>query len=294
MNDCRSAKVALVTGASRGVGQGIAVALGSMGMTVYLTGRTWQGAGKDQVRGQILSGDLQESAARVDEAGGKGIAVQCDHADDMQVSALFERITAEHGRLDLLVNNATCLPAELIEAGPFWQKPLSMVAMLDVGLRSAYVASHMAMPLLLKSSQGLIVFISSYGANCYMHGPAYGAQKAGNDKLAADMAVDLEATPVSSVSLWLGLQKTERSALAGADESGNYAAFLEQAETPEFTGRVIHSLLTDPALKQLSGQTLIVAEQAVAYGIEDEGGRRPASLRNQLGGPVAQHPARVG
>ncbi|MCL5041307.1 MAG: SDR family NAD(P)-dependent oxidoreductase [Gammaproteobacteria bacterium] len=293
MNDIEQGGVAVVTGASRGVGAGIAAALGSQGMTVYLTGRTWQGKSSDRVRGQALSGDLQQAATAVDAAGGRGIPVQCNHEDDLQVAALFERIHAEQGRLDLLVNNATCLPAELIEPGPFWEKPLSMVRMLDVGLRSAYVASHMAMPLLLRSTQGLITFISSYGANCYMHGPAYGAQKAGNDKLAADMAVDLEGTTVSAVSLWLGLQKTERSALAGADEGGNYAAFLEQAESPEFTGQLIYRLWADRQLKQLSGQTLIVAEKAREYGLED-GGRRPASLRHQLGGPVAQNPARVG
>lgn len=294
MQNNDSPRVALVTGASRGVGLGIARALGARGMTVYLSGRTWEGAGSDVVNGQPLSGNLQQAAAEVEAAGGQAIPVLCDHADDTQAAVLFERIEREQGRLDLLVNNATFLPAQLIEPGAFWQKPLAMAGMLDVGLRSAYVASHLAMPLLLRSRQGLIVFISSYGANCYMHGPAYGAQKAGCDKMAADMGVDLEATPVSAVSLWLGLQKTERSALAGASSGVDYAAFLERAETPEFTGNLIYTLLHDAELKRLSGQTLIVAEQAMTYGLQDLDGRQPASLRYQLGGPVAVNPARVG
>ena len=286
--------IAVVTGASRGVGRGIALALGSAGMTVYLTGRTLSGQGQEQVNGQVLGGNLEETAQLINAAGGRGIPVGCDHADDAQVARLFERVEAEQGRLDLLVNNATFLHPQLVAPGPFWEKAPDMARMLDVGLRSAYVASYYAMPLLLKAPRGLITFISSYGANCYMHGPAYGAQKAGCDKLAADMAVDLEGTGVAAVSLWLGLQHTERSSLVGAASGVDYSAFLAQAETPEFNGRVIHALLNDPALPQLSGQTLITAEQAVRYGIVDSQQRQPASLRQQLGGPVPVHPARVG
>ncbi|SDR78059.1 NAD(P)-dependent dehydrogenase, short-chain alcohol dehydrogenase family [Halopseudomonas litoralis] len=288
------ADIAVVTGASRGVGRGIAVALGRAGMTVYVTGRTLSGQGQEQVNGQVLGGNLEETAALVTAAGGCGIPVRCDHADDAQVVRLFERVEAEQGRLDLLVNNATFLHYQLVSPGPFWEKDLGMVDMLDVGLRSAYVASYYAVPLLLKSPRGLITFISSYGANCYMHGPAYGAQKAGCDKLAADMAVDLEGTQVAALSLWLGLQHTERSALVGAGSGVDYSAFLAQAETPEFNGGVIHALLNDPTLAQLSGQTLITAEQAARYGIVDTEQRRPASMRQQLGGPVPVHPARIG
>lgn len=286
--------IAVVTGASRGVGRGIALALGSAGMTVYLTGRTLRGQGQEQVNGQVLGGSLEETAQLVSAAGGCGIPVGCDHAEDAQVARLFERVETEQGRLDLLVNNATFLHPQLVLPGPFWEKSVDMADMLGVGLRSAYVASHYAVPLLLKSSRGLIAFISSYGANCYMHGPAYGAQKAGCDKLAADMAVDLEGTQVAAVSLWLGLQQTERSALVGAASDVDYSAFLAQAETPEFNGRIIHALLNDPALAQLNGQTLITAEQAVRYGIVDAEQRQPASMRQQLGGPVPVHPARVG
>lgn len=289
---CENRQVAVVTGASRGVGKGIALALGAAGMVVYVTGRSTTASGS-QLRGQVLPGTIQETAEAVTRAGGLGIAVACDHGDDDQVRALFERVGREQGRLDLLVNNATFLHENLIDPGPFWEKPLELVGILDVGLRSAYVASYYAAPLLVAGGRGLIAFVSSYGAGCYMHGPAYGAQKAGCDKLAADMAVDLEGTGVDALSLWLGPQRTERTAIAGGERADQYEAFLAQAETPEFNGRVIHALLNDPALASLSGQTLVTAELAPGYGISEEGGRLPPSYREQLGAPRVPNPARV-
>ncbi|MCC6073870.1 SDR family NAD(P)-dependent oxidoreductase [Pseudomonas sp. GCM10022188] len=285
-------QVAVVTGASRGVGKGVALALGAAGMVVYVTGRSTTTSGS-QLRGQVLPGSIQETAEAVTRAGGLGIAVACDHGDDAQVKALFEQVGREQGRLDLLVNNATFLHENLIDPGPFWEKPLELVGILDVGLRSSYVASYYAAPLLVGGGHGLIAFVSSYGASCYMHGPAYGAQKIGCDKLAADMAVDLENTGVAAVSLWLGPQRTERTAIAGEERADQYEAFLAQAETPEFNGRVIHALLNDPALASLSGQTLVTAELAAGYGISEEGGRMPPSYREQLGEPRVPHPARV-
>ncbi|WP_431483627.1 SDR family NAD(P)-dependent oxidoreductase [Pseudomonas solani] len=285
-------QIALVTGASRGVGKGIAIALGAAGMTVYLSGRSATESAS-HLRGQLLPGSLAETAEAVNRAGGQGIAVPCDHRDDAQVRALFARIEREQGRLDLLVNNAALLHENLIDPGPFWEKPLELLDILDVGLRSAYVASYHAAPLLLKNGRGLIAFVSSYGAGCYMHGPAYGAQKAGVDKFAADMAVDFEGTGVAAVSLWLGPQRTERTAIAGAARADQYEAFLAVAETPEFNGRVIHALLQDPQLQTLSGQTLVTAELAQGYGISEAEGRQPPSYREMLGEPRTQHPARV-
>lgn len=290
--DSENRRVAVVTGASRGVGKGIAIALGAAGMIVYVTGRSTT-VSRAQLRGQVLPGTIEETAEAVSRAGGLGIAVACNHADDEQVRALFERVAREQGRLDLLVNNATFLHENLIDPGPFWEKPLELVGILDVGLRSAYVASYYAAPLLVAGGRGLIAFVSSYGAGCYMHGPAYGAQKAGCDKLAADMAVDLEGTGVAALSLWLGPQRTERSAIAGDERADQYQAFLAQAETPEFNGRVILALLDDPALADLSGQTLVTAELAQGYGIREDGGRLPPSYREQLGAPRVPHPARV-
>lgn len=186
--------VAVVTGATRGAGRGIARALGAADWRVYLTGRT---AGP-------------EDARAVTEAGGDGIAVAVDHADDAAVAALFERIDADGGTLDLLVNNAAAVSDALTGAAPFWEKPLGLADVLDVGLRSAYVASWYAAPLLVRAERGLIAFTSSPGSVCYMHGPAYGSQKAGVDKMAADMAVDFRGTSVATVSVWMGILLTER------------------------------------------------------------------------------------
>lgn len=180
---------ALVTGASRGVGRGIARALGSKGMAVYVTARD----------AETLAGTAREVTA----AGGTGIAVVCDHADDAQVKALFERIDSEAGRLDLLVNNAAAVyPTEVMKPGGFWQKDLKLVDMITVGLRSDYVASYYAVPLMIKTGTSLIANISFYGAVNYFTGPAYGAAKAGTDKMTHDMAIDLKDTPVSIVSVW--------------------------------------------------------------------------------------------
>lgn len=260
---------AVVTGASRGAGQGVARALGGAGWRVYLTGRT-VGA---------------EHADAVTSAGGEGIPVRIDHGDDASVAALFDRVGAECGALNLLVNNAAALSASLTDPAPFWEKPLDLADVLDVGLRSAYVASWYAAPLLLRAGHALIAFTSSPGSVCYMHGPAYGAQKAGLDKMAADMAVDFAGTGVSTVSLWPGILLTERMRRAFDGRPDALAAFAEHAETPEFTGRVIDALYRDPDLPSMSGSTLIVAEAAARYGMTDEGGRRPPSHRESLGAP---------
>lgn len=261
--------VAVVTGASRGAGRGIARALGGAGWRVYLTGRT---VGPDD-------------AAAVTAAGGDAVAIRVDHADDDAVAALFDRVKADGGQLNLLVNNAAAIGAALTGSAPFWEKPLELSDVIDVGLRSAYVASWYAAPLLLRSGRGLIAFTSSPGSVCYMHGPAYGAQKAGLDKMAADMAVDFADTTVCTVSIWLGILLTERMRRAFDGRPDALAAFAEHAETPEFTGRLIDALYRDPGLPTLSGHTLIGAELAARYDLTDEGGRRPPSHRDALGAP---------
>lgn len=273
-------KVAVVTGASRGAGAGIARALGSKGFTVYVTGRT-TGSGQN-----ALPGTISETAAAVTAAGGKGVPVKVDHADDSSIKALFDQVAAEAGRLDVLVNNVAAIDDFLIDPGAFWERPLGLANILGVGLRSHYVASYYAAPLLVRQTQGLVAFTSSFGAVCYMHGPAYGAQKAGIDKMAADMAVDFDGTGVSSVSLWMGPLRTERSQRSLQQRPDQYEGFMEQAETPEFTGHLIAALYGDPELKSLSGQTLVGAELAHRYGLKDEGGKQPPSYRDVLGAPL--------
>lgn len=278
--------IAVVTGASRGAGKGIALALGAEGATVYVTGRTVNEGDAP------LPGTVATTAAAVTEAGGKGIAVACDHSKDADVKALFERIAVEQGRVDILVNNATFLHDELINKGGFWEKPLALVDILDVGLRSAYVASWYAAPLMVKQNNGLIAFTSSFGASCYMHGPGYGAQKVGVDKFAKDMAVDLRAHNVAAVSVWMGMLRTDRTRRAMDRAAEQYAGFWEIAETPEFTGHILSAIYRDPRRAEKSGQVIIGAEVALEYGITDEG-RQPPSHRPMLGAPVQAHPAIV-
>ncbi|MGD8607315.1 MAG: SDR family NAD(P)-dependent oxidoreductase [Myxococcales bacterium] len=280
-------KVAVVTGASRGVGKGIAMALGAAGATVYVTGRSADG------QSHPLGGTVQETAQAVTEAGGRGIAVSCDHSDDDQARRLFERVGDEQGRLDVLVNNATTIPRELAKPGPFWEKPLDLVRILDVGQRSHYVATYFAAPLLVRTGRSLVVFTSSYGGRCYMHGPAYGAGKAGVDKMAMDMAVDFRDHDVASVSLWLGFVRTERNEpLFNHPEAlkGPYGKFLANAESPELIGRVIHALHTDPQRMKRSGRVWIAAELAAEFGIREANGRQPASNRQLLGDPPDPSP----
>jgi NAD(P)-dependent dehydrogenase (short-subunit alcohol dehydrogenase family) len=285
-------KVALVTGASRGAGAGIARGLGELGYTVYVTGRTVTPGDAKGWDGTVLPGTVAETAAAVSERGGKGIAVMCDHGDDAQVAALFDRIKSEAGRLDLLVNNAAYIHHQLIEKKPFWEKELDAAKILDVGLRSAYVASWHAARIMVPQGSGLIAFGSSFGASCYMHGPAYGAQKAGIDKFAHDMEHDLRGTGVTAVSIWMGPLVTERSLIARATHPEQYEGFLESAENPEFTSHILDAIATAPNRAELSGQTLIGAEIARELGVTDRGNERP-SYREMLGSPNPKNPAAV-
>ena len=287
-----SAKVALVTGASRGAGAGIARGLGELGYTVYVTGRTVTPGDAKGWDGTVLPGTVAETAAVVTERGGKGIAVLCDHADDAQVAQLFEQIAAEVGRLDILVNNAAYIHHQLIEKKPFWEKELDAQYILDVGLRSAYVASWHAARIMVPQGSGLIGMVSSFGASCYMHGPAYGAQKAGLDKLAHDMEHDLRGSGVAAVSIWLGPQVTERALIAREVNPEQYEGFMAMAENPEFTGHILDAVLAALNRAELSGQTLIGAEIARELGITDRGKDRP-SHREMLGSPRPKNPAAV-
>ncbi|MDD7811555.1 SDR family oxidoreductase [Mycobacterium sp. CSUR Q5927] len=268
------ARIALVTGASRSVGKGIALALGSHGWTVYVTARH--------------QGPLEETARSVTERGGCGIAMPCDHRDDDQIAALFARIADEQGgRLDLLVNNVWAAPKGF--AGfteKFWQRPLTdWDTLIGVGLRAHYVASVHAARLMVARGAGLIANISSFGTRGHLHSVLYGMSKAGLDKMAADMAVELGGTGVSALSLWPGLVKNE--VMQGFMDRGldNFQGFpLANAETPEFIGRVVAALANDPDIAARSGHTLITAETALDYGVTDIDGNQPDSHRNLFGG----------
>jgi NAD(P)-dependent dehydrogenase (short-subunit alcohol dehydrogenase family) len=270
------APIAIVTGASRGAGRGIAIALGRHGCTVYVTGRS------EKTGDHTLPGTIHETAAAVTAAGGKAIAIRCDHGNDAEVAALFEHVMKDAGRIDILVNNAAAVHDELTMPGNFWQKPAKLADMINVGVRSGYIASWHAAPVMVAQNKGLIVFTSASGAVHYSLGPAYGAHKAGVDKMAFDMAVDFAnaGVNVAALSIWMGALLTDRLAgiIAGNPEKFGY--LKGQIETPEFTGEIIWALYNDPQLMALSGQTVIGAEMAVKYGISDAGGGQPPSYRD--------------
>ncbi len=281
-------KITLVTGASRGIGKGIAIGLGEAGATVYITGRSLDSSNVTEG----VSGSLRETQLAVEDAGGICIPVMVDHSDDQQVRLLFERIQDEQkGQLDLLVNNAFS-GVQALKDGyekPFWECPENIWdAVNHVGLRSHYIASVFAARLMIQRKQGLICTISSWGGMSYIFGAAYGAGKAACDRLAADMAVELKPYNVTSLSIWPGIVGTEHiSSLAlqmGEDKPGNQQSrVISQGfnwETPLLTGRVIAALAADPTVMRFTGRVRVVAELADHYGIIDKDGLRPVSLRS--------------
>jgi NAD(P)-dependent dehydrogenase (short-subunit alcohol dehydrogenase family) len=277
------ATIAVVTGASRGAGRGMAIALGAHGCTVYVTGRSQKNGDAS------FPGTIYETAEAVPAAGGTGIAVRVDHGDDAQVKSLFEQVDREQGRLDILVNNAFATHDQLTAPGNFWEKPLEVADTLNVGLRSSYVASYYAAPMMVKQRRGLMIFSSSSGAVHYVYGPAYGAHKASMDKFAADMAIDLKDYNVATLSIWMGPLNTERMKVLIAADPEKFRRL--KLETTEFTGHIIWALYNDPKLMDLSGQTVIGAEVARKYGIKDADGEQPPSYRDMFQvAPHAQYP----
>ncbi|BBZ70295.1 short-chain dehydrogenase [Mycobacterium paraseoulense] len=239
----------------------------------------------------VTARGAEELARTVDEIearGGTGIAVQCDHRDDNAVKALFVRVAEECGRLDILVNNAAAVDYLANSApSPFWEKPLHVVDMIEVGLRSNYVASYYAAPIMVAAGKGLIASVSFYGAVSYFHGPAYGAAKAGTDKMMADMAMELASHGVSAVSIWPGFVLTEFIEAVPPEQLPDAVRqSLPQWEHPEFTGLVIDALYHDPQLSRLSGRALIGAELGRRYGVKDIDGKQPIDYRATMGSPV--------
>jgi len=294
LSDC----VCLVTGASRGIGKGIALELGAQGAIVYITGTS--SSNKSNNNKNDEPGTVQETAEEINAlpGPGQGIAVLCDHSQDDQVQALFQQIEREQGRLDILINNAFRLPSGGVQMlyKKFWEQgPEVWDTLHTVGLRSHYVASCYAMPLIFQGQeQGpprkhlprpFIGMVSSFGGLCYTFNTAYGVGKAGVDRLAKDMAVELRDKDISVVSFWPGLVDTERTQKSVANgEWDQYVKLpLDHAESPRFTGRaVVHVALDPQNLAQKSGTYQVVAELAQDYGFDDPAtpGRVPPSIRS--------------
>ena len=257
MRDSLVGRVALVTGASRGVGRGIALALADAGMVVYGTGRTVERA------------DLPDTVVRV----------SCDHRDDCQVEAVFERVRTERGRLDVLVNSAWGGYERMVEEGeftwprPFWQQSRwRWDAMMNAGVRAAFVASQLAARTMVESGSGLIVNISFWAAQKHIGNALYGCAKAATDKLTADMAQELRSYRVAVVSLYPGLVRTEAvMAAAGAFD-------LSNSESPEFVGRAVAALAREPQVIRRTGQVLVAAQLGLEYEFTDIDGRQPRPL----------------
>ena len=257
-------KIAVVTGSSRGIGRGIARALGERGATVYVTGRS------------TGDGDLtiDTTARMVDAAGGTGIPVRTDHGDDEQIGALFERVRDDVGRIDLLVNNVYKVPDPPAWGGGFWDHPISIWDdQVGIGLRSHYVASWHAAPLLFAGGPGgLIVNVSSPGGQSYHFSSSYGAGKAGLDRLTADMAIELEPKGIAAISLYPSSVKTEFIVAAAAQGVG---LNLDDAQSPLFVGRTVAALADADDLLARSGTIQWVEDLAEEFDIVDEDGRRP-------------------
>jgi dehydrogenase/reductase SDR family protein 1 len=254
-----SGKVAVVAGASRGVGRGVALGLAETGATVYATGRS-----------------VSEELVGV---GGRVIPVRCDHTDDQEVEAAFRRVLDEQGRLDVLVNSVWGGYERMVEDGeftwarPFWEQPLwRWDAMFAAGVRAAYVSSVHAARAMVKQRGGLIVNISFWAAQKHVGNVAYGVSKAATDKMSADMAHELREHGVAVVSLYPGLVRTEKVMEA--------AAFLDlsNSESPQFIGRAVAALASDPNVLEKSGRALVAAALAQEYGFTDVDGKQPRPL----------------
>ena len=263
--------VAVVTGSSRGIGRGIAVGLGEQGATVYVTGRS------------VGDGPLtiDTTAAMVTDAGGRGIPVQTDFGDDAAIEALFAQIAADHGRLDIHVNNAFKIPDPPVWGGKFWEHPIQVWDdQVGIGLRAAYVASVHAAKLMMTTddSRRFMVNISSSGSERYALSASYGIAKSGNDRLVRDFAVEGKEDGLVVVGLWPSQVLTEF--IVASIEAGDIELDEEHAETPLYTGRVIATLAADPSRAERSGQVFTTAELAVHYDLRDERGKQPTGKRH--------------
>jgi len=285
-----SGKIALVTGGSRGVGRGIALALGERRATVYVTGRTVASAVPPE------PGTIEHVAREVDRLGGHGVAVRCDHDRPEEIGALFARIASEAGRLDVLVNNAHSGVADLLGNVDrrFWEiDPGLWDRMNDAGLRGHYVASVHAARLMVPRRSGLIVNVSSFCSLTYLASVPYGVGKAALDRMTRDVAHELRTEGVAVVSVWPGLVRTELTDALLRDATPGYRRILDAyGEPPSRTGRAVAALASDPHVLRHSGEALIAAEVMRAYRVYEEDGRYPRSPRSLTVLAAALLPAR--
>ncbi len=269
-------KIAIVTGGIRGLGRGIALALGEAGATVYVTGRS-NHAGTTEG----LPGTVDETAAAVTERGGQGIAVYCDHTVDSAVEAFFARVTQEQGRLDLLVNNVWGGYEEFDWSNfgaPFWEQPMrNWSGMFEAGVRAHLVASRLAVPLFQANLRGLIVNTTAWDHDKFISNVFYDLAKATVNRLTFGMARDLKDRNVTVVALAPGFVGTER--VLGAFAAAGRVP--EGIETPAYIGRATVALATDGDITAKSGQVLTVGDLALEYGFTDIDGRQHPPLRIQ-------------
>jgi NAD(P)-dependent dehydrogenase (short-subunit alcohol dehydrogenase family) len=283
LKDC----VAVVTGASRGAGRGIALELGAAGATVYVTGRSTRER-PAQTYGQLLAlsdmqavpGSIDDTADELTRMGGHGIAVRCDHTREEEVAALFARVEREAGRIDLLVNNAWGGHETFngVFEAPFWEHPLSnWDSMFDRGVRNHLVASRCAAPLMVRQKKGLILTTTFWDRDHYLRGSLfYDLAKASMTRLAFGMAQDLRPHNVASIAVSPGWMRTE-FVLAGhkTDEAHwHERPALARTESPRYLGRAIAALAGDARVMDKSGEVLRVADLAREYGFTDIDGRQ--------------------
>ena len=263
MSDLKG-QIAVVTGSSRGIGKGIALALAEQGCTVYATGRT------------IGDGDrtIDTTARQVTEAGGEGHAIRCDHGDDDDIARLFEQIGQEAGRIDILVNNVYKIPSPPAWGGGYWDHPISIWDdQVGIGLRAHYVASWHAARLMFESDNARMLNVSSPGGQSYHFSSSYGAGKAGLDRLTADMAVELEPKGIPACVLYPGSVSTEFIQDA-AEEQG---MDLSQSQTPLLVGRAATSLLMSDDMMPRTGSIQWVEDLITEFDLFDENGSRPTT-----------------
>jgi len=279
-------KVALVAGATRGGGRGIAVALGEAGATVYATGRTTREHRSEIDRAETI----EETAELVTEAGGEGIAVAVDHLEPAQVAALVERIDSDHGRLDLLVNDIWGAEHLFEWNKPVWEHDLDRgLRLLRLALDTHLITSHHALPLLVRDPAGLVVEVTDgtadYNADHYRVSTFYDLAKTSVIRLAWAQAQELRDHGGNAVALTPGWMRSELMLEHHSVSESNWRDATERtphfciSESPRYVGRAVAALAADPDVSRWSGQSLSSGQLAQLYGFTDTDGTQPDCWR---------------